>query len=150
MTETRDLVSLAAAWAHAKRMESNAKRDRLAVEEAIIAVTGFTKPEGQQSFECENEIGTCKVVLKQSITTSVDTDGWLSLRRTLDKDHPGRQIFKPKFSLETKMARQMQDNFPHEWAEISKVITRKPGKISVEVKEVTTTNPRKTSDGEQD
>lgn len=146
MTETRDLVSLAAAWTHAKRMENNAKCDRLAVEEAIIAITGFKKPEGQESFECDNTLGYCKVVLKQSIQTSIDSQGWLTLRRTLTKEHPGRQIFKSKFSLETKLARQMQDNFPKEWAEVSSVITRKPGKISIDVKEVTITNAQKTPD----
>jgi hypothetical protein len=53
--------------------------------------------------------------------------------------HPGRAIFKASYVLDTKRARELQEREPKAWATVSAVIERKPGKISVDLKEVVLT-----------
>lgn len=137
MTETTDLVLLAAALSNAKQAETEAKAARIAAEDALVAATGFAKTEGQESYDDDNEHGRCKLVCKQPITTKVDDDAWVALRRTLPPKHPARSIFKASYSLDLKKARKLQEADKAAWATVSDVITRKPGKISVELKELT-------------
>lgn len=141
MTILGDLVALAATLSKAKADESIAKTARIEAEEALIRATGFDKSEGQESFEQQNDGGYAKIVLKQPIMTKVDGDDWVKLRRTLGKAHPARGIFQAKYSLKTKEARALQTDHPGLWADISSVITRKPGKISVEIKEIAILHP---------
>ena len=136
MTETRDLVLLAAALSEAKRAEDEAKAARIAAEDALVAATGFAKSEGQESYEESNEAGRCKVTIKQPVRTTVDDEAWVKLRRTLDPRHPARAIFKASYSVDLKKARELQERDKAAWATVSEVITRKPGKVSVELKEV--------------
>ena len=139
MAEEPTLVRLVAQLANAKDTEVAARDARIAVEEAIIAATGFDKSEGQESYEETTSEGNCKLVLKQPVTTKVDDDAWVALRRTLDTKHRGRAVFVTKYSLDTRKARVLQDSNPLAWRDISSVITRKPGKISVEVKDISIT-----------
>ncbi len=136
MQGTTNLVELAAALAAAKSDESAAKNRRIEAEEAIIQVTGFDKAEGQESYEEDNDSGSCKLTLKQPIRTTVDSDAWLKLRRTLDKNHPARGVFKAKYDLRTKEARELQNTDKPAWVAVADVISRKPGKVSVEIKSV--------------
>lgn len=139
MAETQGLVELVALLANAKTHESEAKAARIICEDAIVRATAFAKPEGQETFREEDRLGSCEVVLKQPITTNVDGDAWVKLRRTLMPKHPGRAVFTAKYSLDTKAAKALQTECPSAWADISAVITRKPGKIGVEVKKVVIT-----------
>lgn len=143
MTEIQGLVQLATTLADAKKREDTAKKDRIKAEESIIALVGFKKAEGQESYESEDGLGDCKIILKQPISTKVQTDVWLALRRTLDPKSPIRKIFKAKYSLDLKLARALQDadkkNSEANWAKASECIERKPGKVSVELKMLTVT-----------
>jgi hypothetical protein len=132
-----DLVTLVATLSAAKVAEQQAKAARVAAEDALIQFTGFDLPEGQKTFEHTRDDGaSAKVTLKQPITTSVNSDGWLALRKKLDPKHPARGIFVQSFKLGTKEARALQDTNPTAWADVSDVIDRKPGKVSVEIKHV--------------
>ena len=132
------LVKLALDLARAKRDETDAKDRRVAAEAAIVAATGFDKAEGSQTYDRDDEHGTCKLVLKQPITASVDAETWEKTRRTLDPKHPARDIFVRSYKLDTKKARALQDSNPEAWAVASEAITRKPGKIGVDIKQVGT------------
>lgn len=140
MCKTLSLVELASSHVEAKRREDKAKQERIDIEEAIIALAKFKKAEGQERYEDENAIGRCVFVLKQPVSTKVDAKAWLALRRTLDKNSPIRKLFIAKYSLDLKLARALQaDDKEHgesNWAKASECITRKPGKVSVEVKSV--------------
>lgn len=138
MDEKRpSLVALAAALSAAKQAESEARARRLELETAIIAATGFEKPEGQQKFAEEGEDGSCELVLKQPITTNVDDAEWEKVRRSLENNHPGRKVFLKTYKLDTRAARKLQDEQPALWADVAKAVTRKPGKVQVELKSVT-------------
>ena len=134
--EAKNLVVLAAVLGMTKRKEAELKEQRLDLEARIIAITGFTKPEGQETYKRDSELGSCTITLKQPINTKVDSDKWEALRRTLDPKHPGRACFRRKYDVETKNARELQDgddDAKKAWAEVSEVVTRSPGKVSVEV-----------------
>lgn len=137
--DEHDLVALAATLADAKRREGEAKTDRVAAEVAIIAATGFKKAEGQESYDGSNTTGTCKLVLKQPVSTNVDSEAWVALRRTLDAKHPARAVFTAKYAVDAKKAKALQEANKKAWADVSAVVTRKPGKVSVELKEVVLT-----------
>jgi len=128
------LVVLAKRLSEARRQEEEAKTERIFVEQAIVALTGFEKPEGQLKYRCTDDYGSVDLVIKQPINTSVDSAAWVKLRRTLMPKHPGRGVLVAKYSIDTKAARELQTECPSAWADISSVITRKPGKISVEIK----------------
>lgn len=145
MAEAPSLVALAAKLSDAKRRESKASKDRIEAEKAIIRATGFVKPEGQQKYEHEDDAGACQLVLKQPIGTSVDSIAWPKLRRTLDTKHPGRKVIVAKYSLDTKAARKLMEDDKAAWADVSAVITRKPGKVSVELKKLTLTGKKEAS-----
>ena len=135
----RSLVELAADLMEAKAAEDKAKRKRLDVEAAIVSRTGFAKAEGSQTYSEENEHGSCKVVLEQPINRGVDSGAWFELRKRLPKSHPAHGIFREKFELATKEARLLQEQDPAAFAEVSHVITSKPGKVSIDVKNVAVT-----------
>ena len=134
--DEHDLVDLAATLAAAKQREEQAKGERIAAEEAIIAATGFRKPDGQETYLGESKNGVCKLVLKQPVSTNVDDEAWVKLRRTLEAKHPARAVFKAKYSVDAKKARALQAENKKAWADVSAVVTRKPGKISVSVDEL--------------
>lgn len=135
--DVRDLVVLTARLSAAKVALVAAASKVRSAEDAIVKATGFSKPEGQESYDRPSPYGIAKLTLKQPINTTVDSEAWLKLRRTLSADHPGRKCFRAKYEVATKEARALQDKKDDAskaaWATISAVITRKPGKISVKV-----------------
>lgn len=139
MDEIQGLAYLVAELANAKHFEDEAKVARILCEDAIVHATRFKKAEGGETYEEKASTGTCRVVIKQPINTTIDDAAWIALRPKLDPKHPARKVFKASYSLDKKAARELQDGDPRAWAEVSSVITRKPGKIAVEVKELVMT-----------
>lgn len=130
------LVDLAARLASAKRAEMQAREERVKAEEAIIAAVGFSIPEGSESYTAEGDGKRAKLTLKRPIYTKVDAEEWEAIRRTLPKDHPARGIFRRRYDLDSRAARKLQDDNARAWTEISGCITRRPGKIAVDLKEL--------------
>jgi len=132
-----DLLVLANRLSIAKRAKEIVTARVLEIETAIVAQTKFEKSEGQETFREDDDRGACSLVLKQPITTTVDSEAWLALRRTLPPKHPGRAIFRAKYDLDVSAARALQegdDDAKAAFAAVSGVITRKPGKVSVALK----------------
>lgn len=125
---------LAVRLANARATEEEAKRERIEAEEALVEAAGFRLPEGQETYSVEEDGITAKVTFKQPINNYVNSEGWLALRRTLPKDHPARGIFRQKFELVVGEARKLQEANRERFADVSSVITRKPGKIQVDIK----------------
>ncbi len=105
-------------------------------EERLAALTGFRKPEGQTTYDVEGSEALCRVVIKQPVTTTVDTDLWLETRKSLPKRHPARAIFAQRFQLKTKEARALQESDKEAYLAVAKCIQRKPGKLSVKVEKL--------------
>ncbi len=137
MIDQAHLVRLAQRLHRAKIGEERAKNTRICCEKEIVEATQFIKPEGQHGYKAKSEGGSCELTLKQPVYTKVDTDGWLKIRKKLNPHHHGRQCFRQKFDIDTKAAREVQEKYPAEWIDVVKAITRTPGKISVDIKEVT-------------
>ena len=136
MTEKHDLVEMARHLRDCKECEADAKALRIKAEEAIIAATGFRKLEGQTPYHADTARGHCLLVLKQPVATSVDDDLWEALRKKLPSSHPGRKLFLRKYALDLKAARKLQEKDDRAWLDVVRAVTRKPGKVSVEVKEL--------------
>lgn len=130
---TSDPIVLAfhvAAW---KRAEVEAKRNRARAEDLLVGALGFKKSEGQETYEPESELGTATITCKQPINTTIDQE----VLPAMLKDLPEAAVaFRVKYELDTKAARELQEKQPEVWLAISRAITRKPGKISVDVKGV--------------
>ena len=141
MEDKQDLVVLASQLEDAKYHEAKWKEERIAAEDAIIKATGFVKPEGRQAFRKETKAGTCWLVLNQPISSNVDSDAWLKLRRALGIHHAGRDVFKQKFTLDKKAATALQSTNKRAWIDVSEVVTRKPGKVGIELKSLVLVEP---------
>lgn len=132
---TLSLLELAQQFSDARTAEKKATEARLALEERIIAATGFDLPEGQKTFEFSDACGRCKFVLKQPITTSIDDEAYGRMKASL----PGalvRRLFRMKPALNVDEARDLQEKDPTTWAKVAVCVTRKPGKVSVALGEL--------------
>lgn len=136
MQNESKLVDLAIELAMAKHHEREARDARVRIEEAIVAATGFVKPEGSQTFRATADGHAVTVTLKQPVITNVDGERWLAIRRTLPAKHAARAVFRQKWDIDTAAARKLQNDDPKAWADVAPAVTRKPGKVSVEIKEV--------------
>jgi hypothetical protein len=129
------LVELARAFQHAKRDEDAAKKLRVEAERAILALLDFKKPEGQETYEAETPGGsTAKVIVKQPISSSFDGDKWPAVRS--DCSAKARKAVKVEYKLDTKVARAIEEDEDERtsWLRIASLISRKPGKIAVDLK----------------
>lgn len=129
------LVKLANELASAKAVEAEAKDLRIDLEQSIIGLLDFDKDEGQETYSGLTSGGsTCRVVVKQPINTTFDGGQWPTLRRSLSES--ARKAVVSSYKLDTKEARIVQDKDPESWAKISDLVSRKPGKVSIEIKSV--------------
>lgn len=128
MTTEQDwsLETLAEMWREAKQAEEQARKERVALEDAIIAQTGC-KDEGSQTCEA----GAWKVRITGNINRTLDADKWREIEPSIPEAmRPVEYV--PK--LDTKGLRYLENNEPETYRRICEAITAKPGKPSVEVK----------------
>lgn len=132
-----DIVLLARRLADAQAAERRAKEMRIQIEAEIIAAVDFREPEGQKTYNFDaTGVGSCSLTLKQPITATVDSDAWDRIRRGIDRKHPAHKIFRTEWKIDTKEARALQAENPEAFAIAAEAITRKPGKIAVELKQL--------------
>lgn len=131
------VVALARDLAKAKSDEQSAKERRIEIEQKIIDALQFRKPEGQESFECTAPgVGSCKLILKQPINVSVDGERWDQIRKGLDRKSPVHAMFVSEWKLDLAAARDLQTKDPTTFLLAAEAITRKPGKVSVDLKQL--------------
>ncbi len=123
------LIGLIHALAESRVAEAEAKKARVEAEEAIIRHTGFKKTEGQETFGDKG----FSVTLKQPITSKVDPVAWRKIRHALPAGDEARKVMREKYDLDTKKARALQKERPEIWVKVSKCVTRKPGKVGVDL-----------------
>jgi len=132
------LLELAEKFSAACLAATAAYEARLALEEKVIAATGFDKPEGQETFEFSDDRGRCKFTLKQPIHAKVDAEAWGRIKASVG-GAIARRIMRTKYELATAEARDLQEKDPTTWAKVAECVTRKPGKISVDLSELVVT-----------
>lgn len=138
--DTTGIVPLVTALADAKRAENDAKVARIAAEEALIDALKFEKPEGIETYTLNEGRTMARVTLTRPVTRSVDADEWAGVLETLSEDEEDAvgELMRIKYELNLKTARNLEENYPHLWRKCAAAVTSKPGKISVEIREVVT------------
>ncbi len=120
------LEQLSAAWLAAKKAENAASKERVAIEEQIVALTG-KRDEGAQTHEAEG----FKVTVTGKISRKMDWDKWEQVKAQIAPNlHPVK--YKPE--LDEKGVKYLQANEPEIYALLP--IEVKPAKTGIEVKAV--------------
>mgnify|MGYP000237460379 CR=1 FL=1 len=127
MTESpKTLEQLSAEWLAAKKAEAAASKQRTAIEEQIVALTG-KRDEGAQTIEAEG----FKVTVTGKISRKMDWDKWEAIKAKIAPNlHPVK--YKPE--LDEKGVKYLQANEPEIYALLP--IEVKPAKTAIEVKAV--------------
>ncbi|MGJ7508704.1 DUF7173 family protein [Variovorax sp. GT1P44] len=121
-----DIQSLIDALRVAKSAESEAKDNRLAIEEQILAL--FPTPDGGEGTEKEGDLS-----IAWKLTRKVDTDplqdAWVELTPNTQK------VFRWKADVDLKQLRALQELDATAYTAASKFITTTPAKPSLTLKE---------------
>lgn len=120
------LDQLSAAWLAAKKAEAAASKERAAIEEQIVALTG-KRDEGAQTHEAEG----FKVTVTGKISRKMDWDKWEQVKAQIA---PTLWPVKMKPELDEKGVKWLQNNEPEIYALLP--IEVKPAKTAIEVKAV--------------
>jgi len=120
------LEDLAEAWRIAKRDEDQTRKERVEIEEEIVARTGI-KEEGSQTHEA----GEHKVKVTGKLNRTLDAETWENIKHTIPETMRPVE-YKP--TLDTKGLRYLENNEPETYAKVAEALTTKPAKPSIEVK----------------
>lgn len=120
------LDQLSAAWLAAKKAENTAAKERAAIEEQIVALTG-KRDEGAQTHEAEG----FKVTVTGKVSRKMDWDKWETVKAQIA---PNLHPIKYKPELDEKGVKYLQANEPEIYALLP--IEVKPAKTAIEVKRV--------------
>lgn len=111
----------------AKRVEAEANKRRIAIEEQIVKMVG-AKEEGASTTELANGM---KLTVTGKLTYSADMEKLQEICAKLPQE---MRPIKTKVELDSTGAKYLRANEPAVWAKLSKAITVKTAKTSVEVK----------------
>lgn len=111
----------------AKAVESEANKERVAIEEEIVARLG-AKTEGSQTHELSNGL---KITITGKLAYSADMPVLLSLCERLPE---ALRPIKRDPKLDETGAKYLRNNEPEIWSLIAPAITIKPAKTSVSIK----------------
>jgi hypothetical protein len=122
------LAELKTAWLAAKTAERNANEERLAVEQAILALM----PQKSEGAVTDAETG---VSVTFKVTRTVDTEAvqrdWTALPPSV------QDAFKWKADLDTKKFKALQELVPTDFTVLARYVTSKASKPSITCKEST-------------
>lgn len=118
---------LAQDYIAAKAAEAAANKQRVAIEEQLIAVLG-AKDEGAQTHELSNGL---KVTITGKLTYKADMAVLLQLAKALPES---LRPIKSEPKLDETGAKYLRANEPEIWAMIAPAITVAPAKTSVAIK----------------
>ncbi|CAB4131938.1 hypothetical protein UFOVP137_42 [uncultured Caudovirales phage] len=111
----------------AKAAEGAANKRRVAIEEQIIKLVG-AKEEGATTTELDNGF---KITITGKVSYSADME---KLQEICAKMPEEMRPIKTKIELDATGCKYLRANEPVIWAKLSRAITIKPAKTSVEVK----------------
>jgi len=123
---TEALSALASEWREAKKVEDDARKQRVQIESRIIDLIGC-KEEGSQTVDA----GDWKIKVTGKINRTLDQAAWEAIAPSIPEAL--RPVtYKP--ALDMKGLRYLKDNEPDTYRRIAEAIVAKPGKPAVEVK----------------
>ena len=132
-TNGTDLFYLARKYSLAKAAESDAKVERISIEDEIVALTRFAKVSGSETFSASCRAGSAKLILKQPLPSIVLEDEIPRVRKGLTRGQFGR-VFNTKHSVVAKELKVLEESDRTLWLLVKSATTTKPGKIGVELK----------------
>jgi hypothetical protein len=119
------LAELRTAWLAAKHAEKVANEERLAVEQAILALM----PEQTEGTVSDKETG---ISVQFKVTRTVDTEAvqrdWTALPRNV------QDAFKWKADIDTKRFKAIQNLSPSDFTVLARYVTSKASKPSISVR----------------
>ncbi len=126
-TTERTIEELVHDFIAAKADEAAATRQRIAVEEKIVALLG-KRDEGAETHELASGF---KVTITGKQTYTADMEKLQEICAKLPQEF---RPIKTKVELDQTGAKYLRANEPVIWAKLAKAITVKPAKTGVEVK----------------
>lgn len=127
MAKTKTPEQLAQDFIAAKAAEAKANKERVAIEEQLIAALGV-KPEGAETHELANGL---KVTITGKMTYKADMPVLLQLAGGLPEN---MRPIKMEPKLDETGAKYLRNNEPEVWAMLAPAITVAPAKTSVAIK----------------
>lgn len=122
----KTLERLSADWLEAKKAEAKANKERVAIEDEIVLLTG-KRDEGSKTVEAAG----FKITVTGKVSRKMDWDKWETIKAQISPNlHPVK--FKPE--LDEKGVKYLQMNEPEIYALLP--IEVKPAKTAIEVKAV--------------
>lgn len=122
----KTLEQLSAEWLAAKKAEAAANKQRVAIEDQIVLLTG-KRDEGSQTVDATG----FKITVTGKVSRKMDWDKWETIKAQIAPNlHPVK--FKPE--LDEKGVKYLQANEPEIYALLP--IEVKPAKTAIEVKAV--------------
>lgn len=129
------LFSLSRKLSAAKDEEKRANEKRVAIEEEIIAATGFAKKKGSEAFTAQGDFGSCKLKLEQPVTTDVVEDKLPKVREAIGRALFDR-VFKKKYKLVAKELAALEAKNRDLYLACAEALSSKPGKVSVSIEKI--------------
>lgn len=120
------LETLAADWLKAKAEEAAATKERVAIEEQIVLMTG-KREEGSQTTEANG----FKITVTGKISRKMDWDKWETIKAQIA---PNLHPVKTKLELDETGVKYLKANEPEIYALLP--IEVKPAKTAIEVKAI--------------
>jgi hypothetical protein len=111
----------------AKAAEAAANKERVAIEEQLIAVLG-AKPEGAETHELSNGL---KVTITGKMTYKADMAKLMAVVHELPEN---MRPVKMEPKLDETGAKYLRANEPEVWAKLASAITVTPAKTAVSIK----------------
>jgi len=119
--------ALCAGWLEAKRAETKARDERLAIE-AQLAEAFEVPQEGTKAHKTENY----KITVGQPVYRKLDILVWDKVKGKIDpKLHP----IKTKIEADATGCKYLANNEPEIWKAIAPAFTATPGKVSIKVED---------------
>ena len=112
----------------AKERERMANKERVELEQQLIDLFKFSKPEGSKT-ETFNEY---KVTFTSKMNRTIDADKWLEIVNSVPVELRPVEV-KTTLKVVDKGCRWLEDNEPEIYAICAKAITSKPAKVAVTI-----------------
>lgn len=115
----------------AKEEENAATKRRVELEQNLITLLGFNKPEGSKT----EKVGDYKVTFTSKINRTVDEAKWIEIMDQVPQSlHPIE--VKTTLKVVDKGMRWLEENNPDIYRVVAQAVTSKPAKVAVKVEGV--------------
>jgi len=118
-------------WLKAKKAETKAKDDRVAVEDDIIKIYGIDFDGTSRTFK-EDDLGF-SVNIKKNVIHQFDQDAWKSVREDIPVDLRPEKV---KFEVDVKGFEYLKENNKEVYLKVSDCVTVKENKTTVKVEKI--------------